>query len=47
MLPRADVGHTWINYGIYSALIFFLENWRMKASRWSVFSFSPSLLNQL
>ena len=33
MLPRVDGGHTWINYGNYSVLNFFLENWRKKASR--------------
>ena len=35
MLPRLDEGHTWINYGIYSVLNFFLENLRNKTSRWS------------
>ena len=47
VLPWVDGGHTWINYEIYSVLNFLLENWRKKTSRWSVFSFSSSLLNQL
>ena len=47
VLPWVDGGPTWINYEIYSVLNFLLENWRKKTSRWSVFSFSSSLLNQL
>ena len=47
MLPRVDGGYTWINYGIYTSVLhFLLENWRKKASRWSAFSFSSSLLNK-
>ena len=47
MLPRVDGDHTWINYGIYSVLNFLLESWRKEASRWCVFYFFSSLLNQL
>ena len=47
MLPWVDGGHTWINYGIYSVLNFLLESWRKEASRWCVFYFFSSLLNQL
>ena len=46
VLPREDGSHTWINYGIHSVLNFLWENWRKKASRWSVFSYSSPLLDR-
>ena len=44
MLPRVDGGNPWTNYGIYSVLHFLLENWRKKALRWYVSSFSSVLI---